>query len=312
VGYADSALSRTPEQLPPADLAGRVGRADLFEELGRLARADIVEVLPEGWSFAGKRVLDFGCGPGRVLRQFLPEAEVAEFLACDIHAESVAWVDRTMSPPVQRIFRCDESPPLPLEDTSLDLILAISVFTHLAGDWSAWLLEMHRLLRPGGLLLATFLGAGMSKPLIDEPWKEDRIGMNVLRYGQSFDLGGPIVFHSPWWIREHWGRAFEIVTLREAGFARPDNRAADHGFVLMRKRDVQPTREDLEQLSLDEPREVFALQHSIRQLHGESKLLCDELAELRAAVSAYEASKSWRLTWPLRKAHSLVPSLRRK
>jgi SAM-dependent methyltransferase len=327
VGQTIGTSVSSPVALPPLELARRVGHPDgnldAFEELGRRARTEILEVLPEDWSFPGKRVLDFGCGSGRVLREFLPDAQVAEFLACDIHAESVAWVERTMSPPVQRVFRCEELPPLPLESASLDLILAISVFTHLADDWSAWLLELHRLLRPDGLLFATFLGSGMSEGLIGETWQEDRVGMNVLRYGQSFDFGGPIVFHSPWWIREHWGRAFEIVTLRGSGFASRDNPRLGHGFVLLRKRPVNTTCEEIELLRPDEPRELAALRHNIRQLHAESKLFRDywesysrgdpgpEVAHLRALVSGYETSRSWRLTRPLRKVHALLATRRR-
>ncbi len=50
-----------------------------------------------------------------------------------------------------------------MEDGSFDLIWAVSVFTHLAETWSAWLLELHRVLKPGGILLATFMGEGMDR-----------------------------------------------------------------------------------------------------------------------------------------------------
>ena len=49
--------------------------------------------------------------------------------------------------------------------------------------------------------------------LIGETWDEDRIGMNSLFHGHPWSLGGPISFNSPWWIRSHWGRAFEIEAL---------------------------------------------------------------------------------------------------
>jgi SAM-dependent methyltransferase len=57
---------------PPLDLAKRVcsleGRGDPFEayhRLGAETKAALFELLPAGWSFDGRRVLDFGCGPGR-------------------------------------------------------------------------------------------------------------------------------------------------------------------------------------------------------------------------------------------------------
>jgi SAM-dependent methyltransferase len=165
--------------------------------------------LPEGWTWSGKRVLDFGCGAGRALRHFVSEAGDAEFWGCDIDAQSVAWINASLNPPL-RAFVNDEQPPLPRPDDSFDLIYALSVFTHLTDTWSAWLLELHRVLAPRGTLIASFLGAGMIEAVADEPWSEDRIGMNVLNAGRSWDRGGPSVLLSPWWIREHWGQAFEI------------------------------------------------------------------------------------------------------
>src|SRR5215207_4960131 len=122
---------------PPPALANRVGSLEgaadpyaYYEDLGRRARADILRVLGPDWSFEGKSVLDFGCGAGRTLRHFLTEAETAEFWGCDIDSDSVEWLDRTLCPPLH-VFRNETDPPLPLPDRSLDLIWAISVFSHL-------------------------------------------------------------------------------------------------------------------------------------------------------------------------------------
>lgn len=54
------------------------------------------------------------------------------------------------------------------------------------------------MLKDGGLLIASFFGSGLSDTLAQEEWVADRIGMNVLRYGQSWDQGGLRVFLSPW------------------------------------------------------------------------------------------------------------------
>src|SRR6266566_5940336 len=145
------------------------------------------------------------------------EALECDFWGCDIDADSIDWLKTALSPTVH-VFRNGELPPLELETESFDLIYAVSVVRHLTDSWSRWLLELHRILVPGGLLLATFIGPGAAPHVTDEPWVEDRIGMNVLRPGHSWDLGGPMVLHSPWWIRAHWGRAFDIVDLRLDGF----------------------------------------------------------------------------------------------
>ena len=173
---------------------------------GAAVRERIERLLPEGWDWAGKRVLDFGCGSARVLRQFLDEAEQAQFWGCDIDAPSIAWVEANLSPPL-RVFHNGIAPPLPLEAGSLDLVYATSVFTHIDELWSDWLLELHRVLAPGGRLISSFLGEGMWEALVGEPYEEDAVGMTVRRHWTAQDAW---VFHSEWWLREHWGRPFDV------------------------------------------------------------------------------------------------------
>jgi SAM-dependent methyltransferase len=310
---------------PPLELAHRVGSlADAddafahYNELGRHAHDSIVDLLPSDWSFHNKRVLDFGCGAGRTLRHFTQEALECEFWGCDIDADSIEWLKATFTPPFH-VFKNAELPPLDLETQSFDFVYAISVFTHLTDSWSRWLLELHRILAPGGLLLATFIGPGAAPHITDEPWLEDRIGMNVLRPGQSWDLGGPMVLHSPWWIRAHWGRAFEILDLQLDGFGARSPEG--QGAFLMRKRMVHVTPADLETPEPNEPRELTAAQVNTRALVDElTTLRCDyerlagawrheeasrkglqeRVDELEASLEEIARSRSWRLTAPLR------------
>ena len=259
--------------LPPYELASRVGSLENtpdpwahYESIGRASREDLLGALPADFSFEGRRVLDFGCGAGRTLRHFVAAGPAAELWGCDIDQASIAWLEQSLSPPLH-VFANGELPPLDQPDESFDLVYCVSVFTHLVRSWSAWLLELHRLLRPGGLLVATFMGKGQSEVVAGEPWDEGRVGMLTLKPGQPWDAGGPMVFHSPWWIREHWGRAFELLSLTESGF--PGAPAGlGHGVATMRKRDTAPSTADLEALSED-PREAPALAHNVDHLMRE-------------------------------------------
>jgi SAM-dependent methyltransferase len=271
---------------PPLELAHRVGSLagtsdplEYYDKLGRETRDGIMENLPPGWTFVGKRVLDFGCGAGRTLRHFVDEADEAEFWGCDIDEASIDWMREEMPSPFH-VFANGSDPPIDQPDSSFDLIWAISVFTHLAPNWSQWLTELHRVLKPDGLLLATFMGCGMSEEIAGEPWDEDSVGMNIIKYGQSWDLGGPMVLHSPWWIEEHWGRAFEILSLQPDGFA--EKPWLDHGCVLMRKLDRKVDPEELQRATANDPREISALAHSVEQLQ-------DECVELREGLQFVES-----------------------
>jgi SAM-dependent methyltransferase len=257
---------------------------EAYVRLGADTKAELLALLGADWSFAGRRVLDFGCGAGRTLRHFLGEAEMCELWGADIDAASIEWLQGALCPPLHAL-RCGAEPPLALEP-GFDLIWAVSVFTHLTDTSLAWLLELHRLLKPGGLLMASYMGRWNSEVLTGEPWDEDRIGMNVLRHDQGWEHGGPMVLMSDWWVREHWGRAFDFVAVAPQV----------HGqtWALMRRREVSPAVADLERPA-DDPREVAALRHNVRQLQRELERRGDEVRR------EYEESRSWRLTRPLRR-----------
>jgi SAM-dependent methyltransferase len=253
---------------PPLELAERVGGLkgrgaplQAYEELGAGTKRTLLEMLPDEWSFEGKRVLDFGCGAGRTLRHFLAEAEAGEIWGADIDAGSIDWLQDNLCPPLQAL-RSERSPPLGLEYASFDLIWAISVFTHLTDNSIPWLLELHRLLKPNAILIATFMGRWHSEALLNEPWDDDRIGMNVLRHDRGWDEGGPMVLMSEWWVRGHWGRAFEVLRIESVG----------QSWALLRKRDLELSTEDLERPE-DDPREYAALRHNLGQLQREIEQL---------------------------------------
>ena len=173
------------------------GRAfdDLWRQLGPESKTALVELLPDDWSFERKRVLDFGSGYGRTLTHFLPEAREAEVWGVDVDAAAIARLQRELSPPMHGAT-CRPDPPLDFEDGYFDLAWAISVFTHLTDNSVAWLLELHRLLQPSGLLIATFMGRSHAELFTGKPWDEDKVGMNVLRHDQPHSEGGPMVMMS--------------------------------------------------------------------------------------------------------------------
>jgi SAM-dependent methyltransferase len=287
---------------PPLELANRVLSLEgwgepfaAYERLGAETKAALIDLLPDDWSFEGKRMLDFGCGAGRTLRHFLPEARGAEFWGADIDARSIAWLRENLCPPLHALL-CGETPPLDLEAESVDFAWAISVFTHLTDQSLPWLLELHRLLKPGGLLMASYTGRWSSELLAGEPWDEDRIGMNVLRHDQPWEDGGPMVLMSDWWVREHWGRAFEVLKVEPL--------VHGQSWALMRKRDVQITAEELAAPGED-PREYHALRHNLKQVQHEQAVRADSLRR------HYERSLSWRITWPLRRVAAGLRAVRR-
>jgi len=275
------------------EIAGdQAGARAEYDAAGSDTKNELLRLLPDDFDLAGKRVLDFGCGAGRTLRHFVEEAESGtEVWGVDIDEPSVAWLRENLCPPLEAA-RCETDPPLPFESGTFDLVWAISVFTHLADNSAAWLLELHRVLKPGGLLIASYMGEWNSERIAREAWDDSRVGMNVLRHDAPWSIGGPMILMSDWWVAEHWGRAFDIVETTPWFY--------NQTWPLLRKRDVEITPEELIAPG-DDPRETAALRHNIVQLQSEIEVLRRDYEGIVDGVRAeYENSNSWRLTKPLR------------
>lgn len=132
---------------------------DTFLRLGRLAFEAITDSLAAlSRTGAGLgRVLDFGCGVGRVARHWAGMPGV-ELDGTDLSADAIEWARINL--PFARFSVNGLSPGLSFEDGRFGLAYALSVFTHLPGPMQLpWLSELGRVVRPGGLLYLTTHGS---------------------------------------------------------------------------------------------------------------------------------------------------------
>ena len=148
-------------RIPPTPLRHYYGykdgawHDDLYLSSGLADVRAMKAILAEdGFDPMGGRILDFGCSAGRMLRHLEAEAQAGEVWGADLHAEAIHWAQAHLSPPFHFLTNTTQ-PHLPFEDRSFDLIFAGSVWTHIGELADAWLLEMRRLLRPGGRLYIT-------------------------------------------------------------------------------------------------------------------------------------------------------------
>ena len=107
----------------------------------------------------GLQVLDWGCGHGRLTRHFIAEWSDAVITGADIDAENIAWCREHL--PGGHFQVAPLWPQLDVPSKTFDLVFGLSVMTHLTADaQEAWILELNRVLKPGGLALITFGGDG--------------------------------------------------------------------------------------------------------------------------------------------------------
>lgn len=142
--------------VPPKDLWLGYGQTSPEYLYGKNQVERMLNILGESKFKLGAspKILDFGCGAGRMVRWFKPSSERGEIWGCDISSEHILWAHQYLSPPFH-FFTNTVVPHLPFESNYFDLIYAGSVFTHIDDLAMAWLLEMRRILKPEGRLYIT-------------------------------------------------------------------------------------------------------------------------------------------------------------
>ena len=170
------------------------------------------------------RYLDFGGSTGRIFRHFALQSTAWEVWSCDFKPASVAF-NQKYFPSHVRVFLNTSFPYLPVQADYFDIISAFSVFTHINESETGWLLELRRLLRPGGIACLTIhseetwrdMGGGDSPNV--QKFRPDLAGAAELPPGKTvvmFRDDDPYncnVYHTNDYIRQNWGRFFEICEI---------------------------------------------------------------------------------------------------
>jgi 2-polyprenyl-6-hydroxyphenyl methylase/3-demethylubiquinone-9 3-methyltransferase len=107
------------------------------------------DTIVECWT--GVRVLDVGCGGG-FTSEFLAECG-AVVSGLDVSARSVAVaIEHAASAGLDIDYRHGRAEALPFADASFDVVVCVDVLEHV-DDIEIVLAEIHRVLRPGGVVL---------------------------------------------------------------------------------------------------------------------------------------------------------------
>jgi SAM-dependent methyltransferase len=162
-----------------------------------------------------KDVLDFGCGCGRVLRhwQGYPDKNI---YGSDMNDDLVKEAQRCV--PFASISKNPLVGRIAFADHSFDLVYAFSVFTHLdIQEQNAWLGELRRILRPGGILLLSLHGQAYRKILYGNDLETFDSGRPVIRHSKY--AGGNLCssFHPESYVRGSMSEGFQIVDVVPQG-----------------------------------------------------------------------------------------------
>jgi len=222
----------SPRTLAPPDLRLRVSGVEeeqMFDEVGRMIALDLEGVLQSVQHPLGPdaRILDFGCGCGRVLRWFQTLHPESSFYGTDIDKESMQWCETNMRESGSFTANA-EMPPLPYQNEYFDFIYSISVFTHLPEDMQlAWLEELLRVTRKDGYLVLTIHNVEILDSKLPPMRRLRRkIGSMLGRKGFYYFLGDKTeglpdfyrqTFHTWAYVRKEWGRFFKVEKIIRRG-----------------------------------------------------------------------------------------------
>lgn len=157
---------------------GGIGRADEWETHGKLQ----TDFLFSWGLFAAARLLDIGCGTGRLARQMVPRLEPKNYTGVDISREAIAYArDLAHKEGWERrepqFVRMDGTLDCLRDGLPFDMAWAHSVFTHLPPEAIERVVDgVRQVLKPGGLFLFTYKRGEMP----------ERTGLKQWRYPASF------------------------------------------------------------------------------------------------------------------------------
>ncbi len=177
-------------------------------------------------------VLDFGVGVGRLARMF--KGFRGRYTGVDVDARNVAWVDRALSHVKAVLTKPRKT--LPLTSQQFDLIISVSVFSHMSErDQLFYLAELARLATPGAIVLLTVHGerALQRAETEDRIYKMLEVSASAIKDArQSFQRGGfrfirqwfghlnnlfyayGITFISEDYARRVWSKYFDVISIR--------------------------------------------------------------------------------------------------
>jgi SAM-dependent methyltransferase len=198
--------------LPPAYMLFEAFQLNYpaYWEGGQRSARGLMEILSRHQDLRGKRILDWGCGPARIVRHLpgiLPESEIH---GTDYNPKTVAWCRAHISG--VQFAQNELAPPTGYPDDHFDAIYGISIFTHLSeARHEEWYEELIRICRPGGVLLLTTHGDIYRRLLTEAERKDYDAGRLVVRGQVKEGHRVYAAFHPPAYIRSLFGRRAEVL-----------------------------------------------------------------------------------------------------
>jgi SAM-dependent methyltransferase len=148
---------------------------------GKEDAEDLIEIVRPYCNLTTGCILDWGCGPARLLRH-LPAllGNQNEYYGTDYNRSTIAWCKANF--PTLHFALNSIYPPLSYPEDYFDLIYGISIFTHLSEEnHTAWAIELQQCVKPKGIIYITTHGDAFLERLTSDEQATYRSGNIVSR-----------------------------------------------------------------------------------------------------------------------------------
>ncbi|HSW22800.1 MAG TPA: class I SAM-dependent methyltransferase, partial [Burkholderiaceae bacterium] len=172
-------------------------------------------------------------GYGRVFLPMHHGFMLTDLFGCDVNGIAVRYL-KTACRPRTHLRATDYNPPLPFSNGAFDCVYSISIWTHLPVSMQiAWLEEIRRILKPGGLALISTSGHRALKSRharADKDWspissddlrREGIIYREYQWYAKQPDKFPGITSsygqtaHCPLYIEREWSKVMPVLSVQE-------------------------------------------------------------------------------------------------
>ncbi|MDG5492599.1 class I SAM-dependent methyltransferase [Psychroserpens sp. SPM9] len=177
---------------------------------GRQKAEELIKMFQKYTNLNDKNILDWGCGPSRVVRHFPELLPKSHIFGTDYNTDSISWNRKYIDG--VRFFENEINPPTHFKDQFFDAIYGLSIFTHLSEEnHHNWINELYRISKVGAVLILTTHGENYKVKLTKSDQKKYESDVLVVKGNTLEGHRTYAAYQPPQFMRQLFADKFEVL-----------------------------------------------------------------------------------------------------